>query len=59
MTSPLRLAVCPRSLEGGLFTKFLNECPLDYTTFVVSWKVGIPYTGLTIPMGGGAGRIFN
>ena len=31
--------------------KFLNECPFDYTAFAVNWKVGIPLTGLTRPVG--------
>ena len=42
MTSPLWLAVGPQSTSGGLFTKFLNVCPFDYTAFAVSGKVGIP-----------------
>ena len=42
MTSPLWLAVGPQSIQGGLFTKFLNVCPFDYKAFAVSGKVGIP-----------------
>ena len=42
MTSPLRLAVGPHSILGGLFTNFLNMPPFEYTTFVVSGKVGYP-----------------
>ena len=30
---------------------FLNVCPFEYTAFVVSGKVGIPYTGLITPVG--------
>ena len=32
--------------------KFLNVCPFDYTAFAVSENVGIPLTGLIIPVGG-------
>ena len=42
MASPLQLAVGPRPSQGGLFSKFLNVCPFDYTAFAVSGKVGIP-----------------
>ena len=31
--------------------RFLNVCPFDYTAFAVSWKVWIPQTGLTTPVG--------
>ena len=30
------------SLEEGLFTNFLTVCPIEYTGFVVSEKIGIP-----------------
>ena len=42
MVSPLWLAVGPRSLLGGLCTKFCNVCPFDNSAFVVSGNVGIP-----------------
>ena len=50
MTSPLWLAVCPQSLQGGLFT---NES-FDNTAFAVSGKVVCPVnkfnhtSGLTV-----------
>ena len=30
---------------------FLNVCPVDYTAFAVSGKVGYPLTGLITPVG--------
>ena len=46
------VGIGPRSLKGGLFTKFQN-CVLNFddTAFAVIWKVGIPLKGLTTPVG--------
>ena len=38
MTYPLWLAFGPQSLQGGLFTHFLNVCPFDYIAVVVNGK---------------------
>ena len=46
MASPLKLAVGPRPLKGGLLTNF-EMYPFDYTAFAVSGKV----TGLTTLVG--------
>ena len=52
MTSPLWLAVGPRSLiSGGLFTSFLNVCPFNYTVFAPSGTIVTPLTSLTTPGG--------
>ena len=42
MATPLKLAVGPRPLLGGLFTNFKNVCLFDYTAFAVSGKIAIP-----------------
>ena len=49
MTSPLWLAVGPKSVYGGLhfIYKFLDVCPFDFMAVAVSGKVGYPETGLT------------
>ena len=37
-------------LKKGDYLHFSNVCPFNYTAFVASRKVGIPYTGLTTPV---------
>ena len=39
------------AFKRRIIYEFLNVCHFDYTAFAVSGKVGIPYTGLTTPVG--------
>ena len=51
MTSPPEMAVCLRSLYGGLFYKFLNVCPFDCTAIAGGEKIGPLNLRLTTPVG--------